>query len=236
FGVGELRFPAPRRHEVGPSDFKIVTYVHEGQPVLLATVTAPPELRPGDEVTIGARITTLVCREKCIQETQSLSLRLPVVGDASAVKPANAELFERARRRIPAADGRGRFVTVTAAPSVESVTIGSVFEVAVTVAIKPGHHVQSHRPYIPGLIPTEVIPERTGGVTLGKPVYPKPREKMDPKLKMKLSEFHGQPVIRIPAKVGDDATGTSLKLAGVLTAQACADQTSRCYPPETKGE
>jgi len=233
FEVGELRFPAPRRHEVGPDDFKVVTFIHTGEPVLLTTLTAPPSLEPGSEVVLGAELTTLVGGEKTVQETQSISLRLPVVSDASAVKPAEAELFERAARQMPAADGKGKFITVTAAPSVKSVTIGAEFEVAVTVAIKPGHHIQSHRPYIPGLIATELIPERTTGVTVGKPVYPQPQEKMDRKLKMKLSEFHGQPVIRLPVEVNDEATGTLLKLAGVLTAQACTDETARCYPPET---
>ncbi len=233
FSVGEFRFPAPHRLESGPADFRLITYVHEGEPALLATVTAPADLTPGEQFTIGGQVTTLVCRKQCIMERASVSLRLPTVKHGSQVEPANAELFATAARQIPAADGRGKFVTVSAAPTVESTEIGGTFEVAVTVDIKPGHHIQSNRPYIPGLIATLLIPELTGGVDYGEPAYPKAKERFDRQLNAKLSEFAGKPVIRIPVEINEEAVGTSLRLAGVVTTQACAEKGARCYPPET---
>lgn len=233
FRAGELRFPAPYRLESGPSDFKIVTYVHEGKPVLLATLTAPGDLAPGSRVTIAAKVTTLVCKDKCITESQSLSFELPAVADVSSVEPANKELFERAAERIPPANGRGKFITVAASPSVESVRMGGRFEVSVTVDIKPGYHVQSNRPYIAGLIPTEAIPEPAIGAGFDKPVYPEAKVTIDKRLGMKLSEFHGRPVIRIPVEVTEEAVGGSLELAGIVIAQACEDRTGRCFAPET---
>ena len=233
FRAGELRFPAPYRLESGPSDFKIVTYVHEGEPVLLATLTAPGDLGPGSRVTIAAKVTTLVCKDKCIAESQPVSFELPAVADASSVQPANKELFERAARQIPPASGRGKFISVAASPSVESVRIGGRFEVSVTVDIKPGYHVQSNRPYIAGLIPTEAIPEPATGAGFDKPVYPEAKVMIDKRLGMKLSEFHGRPVIRIPVEVTEEAVGGPLELAGIVIAQACDDRTGRCFAPET---
>ena len=233
FRAGELRFPAPHRLESGPSDFKIVTYVHAGKPVLLATLTAPSDLAPGSRVTIAAKVTTLVCKDKCITESQSLSFELPAVAEASSVEPANKELFERAAERIPPANGRGKFVTVAALPSVESIRIGGKFDVSVTVDIKPGYHIQSNRPYIAGLIPTEAIPELATGAEFDKLVYPKAKVTIDKRLGLKLSEFFGRPVIRVPVEVTEEAVGESLKLAGIVIAQACEDRTGRCFAPET---
>ena len=233
FTVGELRFPAPYRVEIGAGSNPLVTYALDGEPVLLATVTAPGDLEPGGTVLIGAKVGTLLCHEVCISESASISFSLPVVADAGAVQPANAELFEAAAQQVPPADGKGKFVSVSASTSVGSAEIGDEFEIAVTVDIKPGHHIQSNRPYIPGLIATEAIWEPTPGVEFSPPVYPKAHERFDKALGAKLSEFAGQPVIRIPVKVSEEATGTSLRLAGIVTAQACSDRTSRCFPPET---
>jgi len=232
FVADELRFPAPHRLVSGPADFQIVTYVLDGEPVLLARLTAPSDLAPGGSVRIGARVTTLVCKENCLVESQTLSLELPVVAEASAVQPANPELFERAAGKIPPADGRGKFVTVSAAPSVESIEVGGTFEVAVTVDIRRGYHIQSNRPTLPGLIPTEAIPEPVAGLEFEQAAYPKAKERIDKNLGKKLSEFDGKPVIRIPVEVTDEAFGTSLELAGIVIAQACEDRTGRCYPPE----
>ncbi|MHC4093151.1 MAG: cytochrome c biogenesis protein CcdA, partial [Planctomycetota bacterium] len=232
FEAGELRFPAPHRLETGPADFRIVTYVHEGEPVLLATLTAPSELAPGGQITVAATVNTLVCKGKCIPEVQKVSFALPVVADASSVEPANRELLERAAQRIPPEDGRGKFITVSASPSVESVEIGDTFEVSVAVDIKAGYHIQSNRPYIPTLIRTEAVPEPLIGVEFDDALYPEAREKLDKALGMKLSEFYGRPVISVPVEVTDEAVGTSLDLAGIVIAQACADKTGRCYAPE----
>jgi thiol:disulfide interchange protein DsbD len=236
FKVGELRFPTPRRHQAGPEDRPITTYVHWGEPVLLARVTAPDDLEPGSEVTIGAKLVTVVCDDQCATETQDLSLTLPVVANAAAVKPANKELLDDAADEIPPADGKGKFVSVTAKPSVESVGIGGQFDVTVTIDIKRGFHIQSNKPYIAGLIPTEVVVEPTPGVELGGFTYPPAKERVDRVLRMKLSEFAGRPVVKVPvSRVTGDATGAELTLRGIVIAQACDEKSGRCFPPEAVG-
>ncbi len=234
FKADPLRFPAPRRLKSGPDGSPVITYVLYGEPVLLAGLTAPPDLEPGTDVTIAANVTTLVCLETCLMEKQHLSITLPVVADASQVKPANAELFAEAAKRIPPEDGRGKFVTVTAKPSADSVPIGGSVDLEVTIDIKKGYHIQSNKPYVAGFVPTEVVLEPMRGIELGPFVYPKANERVDQALKMKLSEFAGQAVVKVPIrKVTDEATGPSLRLAGIVTVQACAEKGGQCYPPET---
>ena len=233
FAADELRFPAPHRLKNGTADSPIITYVLYGEPVLLATITAPEALRPGGEVTVAAKITTAVCHKTCLMETSQVSVKLPAVADAGAVKAANEELFAKAARAIPPADGRGKFVTVTAKPSTGSVEVGGQFDVLVTIDIKPGYHIQSNKPYVAGLIPTEVIVERRPGVELGQLAYPKAKERVDRALRMKLSEFGGQAVVKVPvSKVTADAAGDSLTLSGIVIAQACDDKAGRCFAPE----
>jgi len=235
FTAGDLRFPPPHRMESGPEDFRLVTYALEGQVVLLATMTAPASLPPSGTVTIGAEVTTLVCREQCLMERAQVAATLPVASASVDVQPANAELFENARKLIPPEDGKGGFVTVAAAAAVESTEIGGEFELAVNLDIRSGFHIQSHRPYIPGLIATEVIYEPTPGVEFGTPVYPQPKERYDRVLRAKISEFADRVAVRIPVTVTPEAVGTSLPLAGIVTVQACDEKSGRCYPPETVG-
>ena len=233
FAAGELRFPAPHRLKNGTADSPIITYVLYGEPVLLATITAPEDLQPGAEITIAAKITTAVCQKTCLMETSQVSVKLPTAADAGSVQPANQELFAGATGRIPPADGRGKFVTVTAKPSTGSAEVGGQFDVLVTIDIKRGYHVQSNKPYVAGLIPTEVIVEPAPGVELGDLVYPKAKERVDRALRMKLSEFEGRAVVKVPVtKVTGEAVGTSLTLAGIVIAQACEVKTGRCFPPE----
>jgi thiol:disulfide interchange protein DsbD len=204
-----------------------------GEPALLSSITAPADLQAGSDVTIAAKVVTPVCHKSCIFETQEVSLRLPVVADATAVNPANKELFAEAAKEIPPEDGKGRYVTVTAEPSVDTVAVGGSMDVVVTIDVKPGFKVQSNKPYVAGFIPTEVVVEPVAGVELGDFVYPKAKERVDRTLKMKLSEFAGRVDVKVPvAAVTDDAAGDSLTLRGIVISQACAEGSGRCFAPE----
>ena len=231
FAVGELRFPTPRRYESGPADFRLVTYVLDGKPALLVRITAPEDLEVGSQVTLAASVTTLVCKDACLVETQQVSVKLSVVADA--VKPANEKLFQAAQKEIPPAGGKGKYITVSARPSVDSVEVGGSFDVEVTIHIKPKHKIQSNKPGA-FFIPTEVLLEPSAGVGLGEFVYPKPKEKIDKALKIKLSTYAGKPVVKVPIKkVTKEARGDRLKLSGIVIAQACqAREGGQCFPPE----
>ncbi|MEI8340989.1 MAG: protein-disulfide reductase DsbD domain-containing protein [Verrucomicrobiota bacterium] len=97
FHAGEIEWPAPLK-KIEPGDFKVNVY--EGEVLLLVKIT-PPAQMAGDSVTLRCKAAWLVCRESCIPGSAELSLTLPV---AKTGIPANAELFQKYRALLPAAE------------------------------------------------------------------------------------------------------------------------------------
>ena len=105
--AGEIEWPAPKRLPIGP----LVNYGYEGELLLPLVYTPPADARPGSTLKLQAQATWLVCKEVCIPESATLSLRLPVVaaigaaGSADAATPgstAHTALFEGTRRELAA--------------------------------------------------------------------------------------------------------------------------------------
>src|SRR5579871_2462307 len=90
---GMLQWPAPQRLPVGP----FVDYGYEGKVWILAQLTAPPDARPGDTVTLTAKASWLVCKEVCVPEDATLSVPLKI---GPAVMRRAAE-FSSARAKLP---------------------------------------------------------------------------------------------------------------------------------------
>ncbi|MFN0024086.1 MAG: protein-disulfide reductase DsbD domain-containing protein, partial [Parvularculaceae bacterium] len=94
--VSAVEYPAPERIEIGP----LVNYGHEGEPVFLATLTAPANAQPGSTLAVGLEATWLICAEICVPETASFSIALPVV--AAPLPDANASaIFAAADAAAP---------------------------------------------------------------------------------------------------------------------------------------
>ncbi|HEY7041075.1 MAG TPA: protein-disulfide reductase DsbD domain-containing protein, partial [Methylomirabilota bacterium] len=130
FTAGPIVWPQPERLPQGP----VMSYGYTGEVVLLARITAPPELPAGQPVTLRGRASWLVCEKICIPEEADVALTLPV----AAAKPpaaAMAPAIERARRSVPAASpwpvtlrSTAETVTVTvAAPGVSADRIEEVW-------------------------------------------------------------------------------------------------------------
>ena len=99
FEVGPLRFPAPVRHEV---EGDIVTYVHEGELLLVADVRAPAGLEPGAKPRFRVAGRWLVCTDVCLQGSGEAELELPAAPAGSGPAPAaNAAAVAAARARAP---------------------------------------------------------------------------------------------------------------------------------------
>ncbi len=228
FEVGELRFPVPRRHR-DPGN--LATNVLEGEPVLLQSLTAPKDLKPGDKVALTAELQWLVCKEACVPERKSVSIELPVGGTTTDLNPADREILQAARRALPIPPDRAKYVRVTPSTTVRSVSPGQSFEVVLEVEVAAGHHIQSNQPPQEALIPTHVFLESDPGLGFGKTSYPPPKDGRHPQLG-KTSEYRGKAPIRIPVQVHDDAEGPRVRIAGLLTSQACNDKGGTCYPPE----
>jgi thiol:disulfide interchange protein DsbD len=81
--AGDIVWPAPKRLPVGP----LVNYGYEGVVLLPVPVTAPADAKPGQNVTLSAAASFLVCREICVPEDAKLRLSLPVVAGPAPPDP-----------------------------------------------------------------------------------------------------------------------------------------------------
>ena len=87
--AGEIQWPAPETVYVEP----LMSYGYEGEVWLLSELSAPASLAGGD-VTIGAKIDWLECKEACLPGKAQLELSLPVRAD---VFPGMSERLSRSR-------------------------------------------------------------------------------------------------------------------------------------------
>jgi thiol:disulfide interchange protein DsbD len=92
--VSELKFPVPKRIDVGGG---LTSFGYEDELVLLATVTTTADVKLPLELT--GDVKWLVCKETCVSEKQSVALKLnnEPTGGAAAVKAD----FERWRAALP---------------------------------------------------------------------------------------------------------------------------------------
>lgn len=93
FVAGPIQWPIPTAH---PSEGDQLTYIYEGEVMLMVEITPPAELPPG-EVALKAKLRWLVCAETCIPGDGEVALTLP----SGAPAPANAELFSKWRAQLP---------------------------------------------------------------------------------------------------------------------------------------
>ncbi|MBI4581012.1 MAG: thioredoxin family protein [Planctomycetes bacterium] len=227
WSVGPMRFPPPSRHV---DELETHTFILENEPVMLTTARAPKDVKPGQEATIGLEAEWLVCQKLCFQGRKSLSVSLPVVASAEAVKPAHEDDFEDARRRLPVAADKAKHLTsVKAVANVDKAEPGATLAIAVVFEVEAQHHVNSHQPLQPGLIATDVFHERTKGVEIGRAIFP--AGTVVEMLGEKLSVHRGRTAVFLPVHVDGDLAAKELRFAGVLTYQACSDKTGTCYQP-----
>ena len=90
--AGELRWEAPQKFD----EEGLVVYGYADETMLSAEVSGVPEA--ADSLAIAAEVSWLVCREVCIPGDTLLTLGLPL---AAAASPANEDLFEKHRQRLP---------------------------------------------------------------------------------------------------------------------------------------
>jgi thiol:disulfide interchange protein DsbD len=98
FSASALEWPAPSLIKVGP----VTSFGYEGETMLLARITPPRDLKPGDRITLNADVAFLVCEKECIPGEASVSLPVAVASSGGAAGP-NAKVFEAARSALPQA-------------------------------------------------------------------------------------------------------------------------------------
>ena len=101
FSAGEIVWPAPKTIQLAGV---LTNYGYEGELILPVAITAPSDLAAGEDVTLHARATWLVCEEICIPEQVDLELTLPVA-DGPAALGTQGEEVARTVRDAPRPEG-----------------------------------------------------------------------------------------------------------------------------------
>ncbi|MCA9253152.1 MAG: hypothetical protein KDA54_18650, partial [Phycisphaerales bacterium] len=224
FKAGTLQFPAPTRHEASG----LVTYVLEGSPILLTTVTPGEDAKVGSTVEIGAGVSWLVCKESCFRGSKSVSVSIPV---AAAPRPVEDDItFKLAHRSLPVSAGQAKLITIKPSATKSTVAKEDEFEIVLDVDIKDGYHTQSNAPLGEFFVATAVFPRTVEGLTFGEPVWPEPHVRTD-KVFGKISEFVDAFKVRVPVKVESPTSSEDVQITGLLNYQAC-DESGRCHPPQ----
>jgi DsbC/DsbD-like thiol-disulfide interchange protein len=90
-------FPGPRRHE-DPGG--LVSFVHEGELVLLFRVTAPERL-PEEPLRLAAQVRWLACKQACFVGSATPELVLASGAEAVPAAQATLDFLARHRARLP---------------------------------------------------------------------------------------------------------------------------------------
>jgi thiol:disulfide interchange protein DsbD len=99
--AGDIQWPVPERYLFSG----LTTFVYHHEVVLLVPLTIAPDAAPGVKE-LKARVDWLECEKICLPARQDVSATLTI---GTETRPsADAELIERARQRLPVADGAFR--------------------------------------------------------------------------------------------------------------------------------
>ena len=94
FEFGEVQWPLPTKIDAPGG----LSYGYEEEVLLLVPVKVSQDVKPGGDSTITADVSWLSCKEACVPGKAKLTLALPVRAEG---KPANRELFDTWRQRLP---------------------------------------------------------------------------------------------------------------------------------------
>ena len=222
---GPLRFPEPTpKEETGLKYLSLEDTFH-----VLTTVSVPEDARAGS-LNIKATVKALVCKELCLPVEASATTALKVA--SGAPQPANRELFDKARDRLPKPLAESPYIKGSSV-GVSEATIGvdEETELILKVKVRKGHHIQDRDPGTEFLIPSLLYVEKVNGLKLGDPIWPKPHVKRS-KMFGTVRELAGEFEIRVPIKIIDQKFASGpVDLRVLFTYQCCTDQ-GTCYPPE----
>ena len=131
-----------------------------------------------------------------------------------------------ARGEVPAPES---LVSASVAADADRLVAGTAFRLAVVADLKPGWHVNSHKPNEDFLIPTAVSFAAVPGLTLGAPAYPAHKEMKFAFSDKLLAVYDGRIVFRVDGVVDAGAAPGARTLVAAIEFQPCNDQ--QCLPP-----
>jgi DsbC/DsbD-like thiol-disulfide interchange protein len=103
-------------------------------------------------------------------------------------------------------------------------------DATVTLSISSGYHVNANPATFSYLIPTAISPNKTEGITAGKPVYPVATKKKFQFAEEPLAVYEGEVQIKLPLQA-DKGLAKPGRLPIKVTVQACDSE--KCYAPAT---
>jgi DsbC/DsbD-like thiol-disulfide interchange protein len=123
-------------------------------------------------------------------------------------------------------------VEPSATVSLEKVPQGRAFEIAVRAGIKPGFHINAHKPLEDYLIPTSLEAELPKGFRVLAVAYPPGKLEKFEFSETKLLVYDGTITVRMRLQALAEAPLGRIKLPLTLRYQACNDVA--CLPPVRK--
>ncbi len=98
FTAGPIQWPTPHRISTPP----LMSYGYEDEVLLITTIQAPADLKPGTKVEFHAAVDWLECQDICLPGSAKLKLTLPVKAEPPrAVGEEMTKLFAKTRAQWP---------------------------------------------------------------------------------------------------------------------------------------
>jgi hypothetical protein len=144
----------------------------------------------------------------------------------------NKQITQQTEESSPTAIGPQEVISVSWMWSHTAVAEGDQFKLAFLPQLAEGFHV--YAPNEKRMSPFKIEFELPEGIEITQPItYPKPDEKEDPFLKIKVLQYENDiPIQAIQFKAKDGLKPSTLEVKAKLHFQACND--SLCYPPNIK--
>lgn len=226
FEIGPLVYPGPRKF-VDAAD--IISFGYEDEVLLWAKVTPPKDVREGQKVIFEAKASWLACKTLCVIGERSVRLELPVAASGKQPARANEALFRGAQAGVAVPADKAKHVRVDARVSPQRISPGDRFEIRLGLSVERGWHIQSNKPLDDSFIATDLFLAPPETIELERPAFPP--GKVRAFSGMKVSEYGGEVLVRVPGRTTGDLKPGKLLIDGVLVFQAC-NESGTCLPPQ----
>ncbi|MET0261592.1 MAG: protein-disulfide reductase DsbD domain-containing protein, partial [Rariglobus sp.] len=97
--ASEIQWPTP--HVVRDTNGTITGNGYEDVVYLPVTLTPPPDLKPGESITLSADAKWLMCAEVCVPGNAPVSLTLPIRAEAPAADPIHGKTITDTVAALP---------------------------------------------------------------------------------------------------------------------------------------
>ncbi len=225
--LGTPQFPMPKLGSTGGIEYLELL----GKSVVIVPVHVAKDAKSGP-TNFAVDVRALACTELCIPVSGKATLATSIT--QAPGKPANADVFKAARERLTPSLASAKYIAgSTLAFSREALKAGESGEIALTLNVEPGYHVQDRNPGVEGLIPTRVFIESHDGLKIAdddKQVWPEPKVNSREGVGA-AREQSGKVVIRIPVTLEDDKFPSGpVELRVLVQYQAC-NSAGQCFQP-----